>query len=98
MKGLKRGGVIGLALLALCGCASTPVAAPPQIVTVTKVQYVPMPAADLLPCTIATQHIVTGADVIDAWQRTLQALAVCNAQVSDLRTLNPSSPTAPEKP
>jgi hypothetical protein len=98
MNGPKRGVVIGLALLVLCGCASTPVAAPPQIVTVTKVQYVPMPAVDLLPCTVATQRIVTGADVIDAWQRTLQALAVCNAQVSDLRNLNPSSQAAPEKP
>lgn len=77
-----------LPLFALAGCATTPVAAPPRIVTVTKVQYVPMPPADLLPCTVATQRILTGADVVAAWQRTLQALAVCDAQVGDLRRLN----------
>ena len=77
-----------LPLPALASCATTPVAAPPRIVTVTKVQYVPMPAADLLPCTVATQRILTGADVVAAWQRTLEALAVCDAQVSDLRRLN----------
>lgn len=77
-----------LPLFALAGCATTPVAAPPRIVTVTKVQYVPMPPADLLPCTVTTQRILNGADVVAAWQRTLAALAVCNAQVEDLRRLN----------
>jgi hypothetical protein len=80
--------VLWLSASVIAGCASTPVAAPPRIVTVTKVQYVTMPAADLLPCTVATQHILTGADVIAAWQRALQALAVCNAQVSDLKRLS----------
>lgn len=79
--------ISGMAV-ALAGCASTPVAAPPRIVTVTKMQYVSMPASDLLPCTVATQRILTGADVVAAWQRTLAALAVCNAQVKDLRRLN----------
>lgn len=83
---MKR--LLFLPLFALAGCATTPVAAPPRIVTVTKVQYVSMPASDLLPCTIATPRITTGADVVAAWQRTLEALAVCNAQVSDLRRLN----------
>lgn len=77
-----------LAAAVLAGCATTPVAAPPRIVTVTKLQYVPMPAADLLPCTVATHRITTGADVIAAWQRTLEALAICNAQVEDLKHLN----------
>lgn len=88
MNGLKRWGVFGPLLCVMAGCATTPVAAPPRIVTVTKVQYVPMPASDLLPCTVATQRITTGADVVSAWQRTLEALAVCDAQVSDLRRLN----------
>lgn len=83
---MKR--LLFLPLFALAGCATTPVAAPPRIVTVTEVQYVPMPPADLLPCTVATQRIETGADVVAAWQRALQALAVCDAQVSDLRRLN----------
>ena len=77
-----------LLLVFVAGCASQPVIAPPRIVTVTQVQYVPMPAADLLPCTVATHRILTGADVVAAWQRTLEALAVCNAQVSDLKRLN----------
>lgn len=77
-----------LAATALAGCATTPVAAPPQVITVTKLRYVPMPAADLLPCKVATGQILTGADVVSAWQRTLAALAVCNSQISDLKHLN----------
>ena len=88
MNGLKNGYLFGSIVVALSGCASTPVAAPTRIVTVTKMQYVSMPASDLLPCTVATQRIATGADVIAAWQRTLGALAVCNAQVDDLRRLD----------
>jgi len=80
--------VLWLSAAAIAGCASTPVAAPPRIVTVTKVQYVPMPAADLLPCTVATHSILTGADVVNAWQHALEALAICNAQVSDLKRLS----------
>lgn len=75
-------------LLALAGCASAPVAAPPQIVTVTKVQYVSMPAADLVPCVSPPTAIKTNADLLWAWQHALAALAVCNAQIADLRHLN----------
>jgi hypothetical protein len=77
-----------LVCISLTACASTPVAAPPQLVTVTKVRYVPMPAADLLPCTVTSGPIRTGADVVDAWQHALQALAICDAQISDLKRLN----------
>ena len=77
-----------LAAAALAGCATTPVIAPPQIVTVTKLQYVPMPPADLQPCTTDQTAILTGADVVSAWQRSLAALAVCNSQISDLKHLN----------
>lgn len=75
-------------LLCIAGCAGQPVIAPPRIVTVTQVQYVPMPAADLLPCTVTTDRLLTGADVVAAWGRTLAELAVCNAQLDDLRRLN----------
>lgn len=75
-------------LLALAGCASAPVVAPPQIVTVTKVQYVPMPTADLVPCIAPPTAITTNADLLWAWQHALAALAVCNAQIADLRHLN----------
>lgn len=75
-------------LLALAGCASAPVAAPPQIVTVTKVQYVPMPTSDLVPCIAPPTGIKTNADLLWAWQHALAALAVCNAQIADLRHLN----------
>lgn len=74
--------------LVLAGCASAPVVAPPQIVTVTKVQYVPLPAADLLPCIVPDVPIRTGADVIAAWQGALAALAVCNEQVTNLRAIS----------
>lgn len=77
-----------LPILALAGCASAPAIAPPQIVTVTKMQYVPLPAADLLPCVVAPVAIRTGADVIAAWQGTLAALSVCNEQITNLRTIN----------
>lgn len=77
-----------LPLLALAGCASAPVAAPPRIVTVTRVQYVPLPAADLEPCVVAPTPMLTGADVVAAWQAALEALAVCNDQITDLRAIN----------
>lgn len=75
-------------LLALAGCASTPVIAPPQIVTVTKVQYVPLPVSDLMPCVAPMVSIRTGADVIAAWQGALAALSVCNEQITNLRTIS----------
>lgn len=80
--------LLWLVAAGVAGCASTPVSAPPRIVTATKVQYAPMPAADLLPCTVATHQILTGADVVDAWQHALEALAICNAQISDLKRLS----------
>jgi len=80
--------LIVAAALILAGCASSPVIAPPQIVTVTKVQYVSMPTADLVPCIAPPMAIKTNADLLWAWQHALAALAVCNAQIADLRHLN----------
>ena len=80
--------LIVAAALILAGCASSPVIAPPQIVTVTKVQYVSMPIADLVPCIAPPTAIKTNADLLWAWQHALAALAVCNAQIADLRHLN----------
>ncbi len=86
------------AAVALAGCASNPVVAPPQIIHVTRIQYTPLPAADLVPCRVARTPILTGADVVSAWQRTLSALAVCDSQISDLSRLNEQSTKENAKP
>jgi len=80
--------LIVAAALILAGCASSPMMAPPQIVRVTTVRYEPMPAADLVPCVSPPTAIKTNADLLWAWQHALAALAVCNAQIADLRHLN----------
>lgn len=77
-----------LAASGLGGCASTPVAAPPQIVTVTHVRYVPMPAADLLPCYYPKNPIRTNHDLLLSQQGAIRSLQVCNRQLDDLRSLN----------
>lgn len=77
-----------VSLLMLTGCAAAPVVAPPQIVTVTKVRYAPLPAADLLPCLAPAAPIRTGADVIAAWQGALAALSICNEQITNLRAIS----------
>lgn len=81
--------MILLPLLALAGCASAPVAAPPELIHVTKVEYRPLPAADLVPCVAGfTGPLETGADVVAAWQSASAALAVCNGQIANLKQLS----------
>lgn len=75
-------------LSALAGCASTPVTAPPKIVTVTKVQYVPLPAADLLPCVTDATTLATNADLWVAYQQALTVIGVCNGQIMDLKRIS----------
>lgn len=75
-------------LLALSGCASAPVVAPPKIVTVTKVQYVPLPAADLVPCVAAVATLVTNGDLWVAYQQALTVNEVCNSQITDLKRIS----------
>lgn len=77
-----------IALSALAGCANAPVTAPPKIVTVTKVQYVPLPAADLLPCVATATTIVTNADLWVAYQQALTVIGVCNGQITDLKRIS----------
>lgn len=79
---------VTLALLTLAGCANAPVTAPPKIVTVTKVQYVPLPAADLLPCVATATTIATNADLWVAYQQALTTIEVCNGQLSDLKRIS----------
>ena len=75
-------------LSALAGCASAPVTAPPRVVTVTRVQYVPLPAADLLPCVATATTIATNADLWVAYQQALTVIGVCNGQITDLKQIS----------
>lgn len=78
--------------LALAGCAATPVTAPPRVVTVTRIQYAPLPAADLLPCLPPAGPLETNADLWMAYQATRVALSVCNGQIHDLERLSGTPP------
>ena len=77
-----------LAVIELSGCAAVPVAAPPQVVTVTKLQYQPLPKADLIPCWYPQNKIVTVQDLLLAEQGAIQSLMVCNKQLDDLRAIS----------
>lgn len=77
-----------LAASLMVGCAATPVAVPPQVVMVTKVQYVPLPASDLLPCAYPLGLLETNRALFIAEQTAVRSLQTCNRQLDDLRALS----------
>lgn len=82
--------MIGLPLAAslVAGCASAPVAIPPQVVTVTQVQYIPLPTSDLLPCAYPLGLLETNRALFVAEQTAVRSLQTCNRQLDDLRALS----------
>lgn len=84
---IKMGALL-LVASGLAACASTPVVAPSQIVTVTHVRYVPLPAADLLSCVYPAGTLTTNQALLMAEQAAVRSLQVCNRQLDDLRTLD----------
>lgn len=75
------------ASLLLGACATTPRVVT-QTVTVTKVQYVPLPGADLMPCYYPLVPITNNASLLLSQQGAIRSLQVCNRQLDDLRALN----------
>ena len=85
-----------IALIALlAGCATIPVAAPPQIVTVTHTIYQPIPAADLMPCLIPVGTPATNGDLLIHDQAAMADLMACNQQLNRIKTLAPPATTHP---
>lgn len=77
-----------LAVSLTAGCASAPIAGTPQVVTVTKVQYAPLPASDLLPCAYPLGLLETNRALFVAEQAAVRSLQTCNRQLDDLRALS----------
>ena len=88
MRASLKTACLVLAAIELAACAAVPVVAPPQVVTVTKLQYQPLPAADLIPCWYPQNKIVTVQDLLLAEQGAIQSLMVCNKQLDDLRAIS----------
>ena len=77
-----------LAVSLMTGCAAAPVVSPPQIVTVTHIQYAPLPASDLLPCAYPMGLLETNRALLVAEQTAVRSLQTCNRQLDDLRSLS----------
>lgn len=78
-------------LIALAGCAQ--VQPKPVLVPVTK--YVPVPAALTQPCPIAEPEDHTVAEAVKVARERKTALAVCNAQLEQIRELGKQADAAP---
>ena len=77
------------ALILLTGCAAAPVAAPPQIVTITKIMYQPIPAAYLVACMVPRGTPQTNGDLLLLQQATLADLLACNVQLLKIKAITP---------
>lgn len=85
-----------IALIALvAGCATVPVAAPPQIVTVTHMVYQPIPMAYLTPCLIPVGTPATNGELLLHDQAAMSDLMACNQQLQRIKTLAPPATTHP---
>jgi hypothetical protein len=73
---------LALGLLILAGCGPTK----PTVVEVPVTKFVPLDAALLVPCAIATGPL---ADVIEVARERRAALETCNAQLDAIRALQP---------
>lgn len=85
---------IGILLLT-AGCATVPVAAPPQIVTVTHTVYQPIPQAYLMPCLIPVGTPATNGELLLHDQAAMADLMACNQQLDRIKTLAPPAITKP---
>ena len=93
---LWRHGVLPLFPLALLtGCASTPIAAPPQLVKVTHNQYVPLPAEYLQDCPVPKGEPKTNGELLAQDQEALADLKACNEQLAKARAMNGTVPGQP---
>ena len=72
----------------MAGCAAAPIVSPPQIVTVTHIQYAPLPASDLQPCAYPFGLLETNRALLVAEQTAVRSLQTCNRQLDDLRVLS----------
>ena len=79
----------------LTGCATIPVAAPPQIVTVTHTVYQPIPTAYLTPCLIPVGTPATNGELLIHDQAAMADLMACNQQLQRIKTLAPPVTTHP---
>lgn len=82
-------------LLLIAGCAAVPVAAPPQIVTVTHTIYQPIPAAYLIPCLVPVGTPASNGELLLHDQAAMADLMACNQQLNRIKTLAPPAITHP---
>ena len=81
------GAVLAFPLALLPACAGLPPAAAPQIVTVTQTEYLPIPAALLVPCLVPRGTPVTNGDLLILEQAFTVDLIACNAQLNRIKEL-----------
>ena len=79
----------------MAGCATIPIAAPPQIITVTHTVYQPIPTAYLTPCLIPVGTPATNGELLLHDQAAMSDLMACNQQLQRIKTLAPPAATHP---
>lgn len=77
----------------LAGCATIPVAAPPQIVTTTHTVYQPIPAAYLQHCLLPIGTPPQNGNLLELEQEAVRYLMDCNKQLDRIKTLAPPAAT-----
>ena len=88
--------LVSIVLISLmAGCSTIPVAAPPQIVTVTHTIYQPIPTAYLTPCLIPVGTPTTNNELLIHDQAAMSDLMACNQQLDRIKTLAPPAATHP---
>ncbi len=91
LPGLAALGALG-ALAMLAGCTPSMGVRASKPITITKVQYQPLPAYLLTPCTIQHPPLTTWGSAISAANTLYTALTACAAQVDAIRTTTGSKP------
>ena len=88
--------LVSIGLLSLMvGCATVPIAAPPQIVTTTHTVYQPIPAAYLQHCLLPIGTPPQNGNLLELEQEAVRYLMDCNKQLDRIKTLAPSATTHP---
>jgi len=77
-----------LAVLALAGGAHAPPCVP-EVVTVTKVERLPIPAECLAACPVAEGGVTTNGDLLEAYSAAKARAACLEARMMCVRALQP---------
>ena len=71
----------------LTGCATNPPCLGPEVVEITRTEYVPIPEHLLADCGVSFSTPETNGDMLEQWREARDRLEQCQRQIEALRGL-----------